>query len=349
MLTRTAAGRVYDYSHSVGRNGVSGLGFYYPVGAAVGDGDVVYVVNRPQETVSNVPWNRTAVGARISIVTIGDVPGDEEFVSEFGKYGDGEGEFIFPAGMTLTAQGHIHVTDEWLHRVSTFDKEGNLVSIWGTPGDAVGEMNGPSGIVQAVDGHLLIVDSRNHRIQRFTTDGKHLGGWGERGDGDGQLDSPWGITTDDDGYVYVADHKNHRIQKYTPDGEYAATFGSHGNGRGELAYPTGVAVDPDGDVYVADWANNRVQAFAPDGRFITTFIGDAQQPSKWAQMTIDANADVFKARRRVYTTEPEWRFALPTSVVFDPRKSRLLVTDTQRSRIQIYNKMKDYLDPQFNL
>ncbi len=66
-------------------------------------------------------------------------------------------------------------------------------------------------------------------------------------------------------------------------------------------------------------------------------------------MTIYANVDVFKARRRVYTTAPEWRLALPVGVVFDPRKSRLLVADTQRSRFQIYNKVKGYLDPQFNL
>jgi hypothetical protein len=56
-----------------------------------------------------------------------------------------------------------------------------------------------------------------------------------------------------------------------------------------------------------------------------------------------------KARRRVYTTEPEWRLAMPTGLVFDPVRWRLLVMDTQRSRIQLYNKVKDYLDPQFNL
>ena len=58
---------------------------------------------------------------------------------------------------------------------------------------------------------------------------------------------------------------------------------------------------------------------------------------------------MIKARRRVYTLEPEWRFAMPTAVAFDAEKSRLMVADTQRGRIQIYNKIKDYLEPQFNL
>jgi hypothetical protein len=36
-------------------------------------------------------------------------------------------------------------------------------------------------------------------------------------------------------------------------------------------------------------------------------------------------------------------------VVFDARKGRLLVADTQNHRIQIYNKLKDYQESQRNL
>ena len=46
--------------------------------------------------------------------------------------------------------------------------------------------------------------------------------------------------------------------------------------------------------------------------------------------------------------EPEWRFALPTGVTFDAIASRLIVADTQRYRLQIYNKITDYVEPQFN-
>ena len=60
--------------------------------------------------------------------------------------------------------------------------------------------------------------------------------------------------------------------------------------------------------------------------------------AKWHQEQVDANIDVIKARRRVSTLEPEWRFAMPTGITFDRAKSRLLVTDTQRGRIQIYSK-----------
>ena len=67
-------------------------------------------------------------------------------------------------------------------------------------------------------------------------------------------------------------------------------------------------------MYVCDWGNDRVQVFASDGRFIASFIGDAQQLSKGHQQQVDANPDVIKARRRAYTLEPEWRFAMPAGV-----------------------------------
>ena len=60
------------------------------------------------------------------------------------------------------------------------------------------------------------------------------------------------------------------------------------------------------------------------------------------------DADYAKRRREVRTTEPEWT-AQPTAVEYDAENNRLIVADTQRSRIQIYNKLSRYLIPQLNL
>ncbi len=40
MVTRLVAGRVYDYSHNMGRGAVSGIGFNSAIGLAYGEGDV---------------------------------------------------------------------------------------------------------------------------------------------------------------------------------------------------------------------------------------------------------------------------------------------------------------------
>ena len=193
-----------------------------------------------------------------------------------------------------------------------------------------------------------MVDSLNHRVQRLTPDGGYGSEWGGFGDAPGRFDSPWGAAVDAAGHVYVADHKNDRVQRFTPEGELVAQYGASGTGAGQLRRPSDVAVDPGGDVYVADWANNRVQVFDKSGAFLTTIAGDAHELSAWARMTVDANPDIQKARRRA-SLEPERRFALPTGVTFDAARSRLIVADTQRYRLQIYAKQLDYVEAQANL
>ena len=334
MLTQIVANRVYDFSHVVG-----GRDTQSPVAMAIGAGDLVYLLLR----------GGMSIYTKVSKLTVGKEPGDEELVGEFGTLGEGEGEFTWPAGIGLDSHDNVYVTDEWLNRVSIFDRDGNFLSLWGSPGEGDGQLNRPSGIAVDSEDNLYIVDSLNHRVQKFTKDGTFLANWGSFGSRQGEFDSPWGITIDQAGDVYVADHKNHRVQKFTKEGAYIAEFGSYGTGRGQLNRPTDVAVDPDGDVYVCDWANSRVQAFEPDGGFITSFIGNAQELSKWQQQTVAANVDERKARRRVYSMEPQWRFALPVGVAFHPEKWWLMVVDTQRWRLQIYSKLKDYLEPQFNL
>ncbi len=346
MLTQVAAGRVYDYSHTVGGGQLEDN---CPIALALGADDVVYVCCRGREDISEVPWNRTGADAKVCRIRVGAAAGDEELLGEFGKYGDGDGQFIWVAGAALDSAGNLYVTDEWMNRVSVFDPEGGFLTSWGSSGGGGGQFNRPSGAAMDADDNLLVVDSLNHRVQRLSKDGTFIAAWGSHGNGMGEMDSPWGITVDGEGYVYVADHKNHRIQKFTPDGEPVAVFGEFGDGRGQLRRPTDVAVDPDGDVYVCDWANNRVQTYAPDGMFIASLIGDAHELSKWQQNTVNANPDVAKARRRVYSTEPEWRFVMPTGVEFDGARGRLLVADPQRARIQIYQKVEGYLEPQFNL
>ena len=112
MLTTIAAGRVFDFSHVVGRGGGSGMGFSRAVSVALGAGDTVYVLNRGAEQIKDVPWNRAYVGARVGKFTIGPMPGDEEFVADFSRPGDGPGQFIWPAGLALDSQENVYVTDE---------------------------------------------------------------------------------------------------------------------------------------------------------------------------------------------------------------------------------------------
>ena len=332
MLTTVAAGRVFDYSYCIGMYGMSGQGFWSPQDFALA-GDTMYVLSRGAEE----------LGQRVSRVTL-----DHQFLGQFGAFGRGDGQFVWPRSIALDDDGNVYASDDFLNRVSVFDSEGTFLSCWGEAGDDKGRLNGPCGLAFDGEGNILVVDSLNHRVQRFTAEGKFLGKFGQSGDADGEFNLPWGICLDDAGNVYVADWKNNRVQKFDPDGNFLLKFEAAAtSGVGDLHGPTGVAVDSEGDVYVTDWGNHRLQVYAPDGRFIATLVGDAQQPSPWTQTYIDANPDIVKARRRV-DLEPEWRFRRPVAVRED-ENDRIFVLESNRHRIQVYDKVKDYEEHPLNL
>ena len=104
----------------------------------------------------------------------------------------------------------MYISDEWLNRISIFDKDGKFLGQWGKAGAGDGEFNRPSGLALTHD-DALGSDTRNHRIQKFTLDGKYLGQFGSFGNGPGQLNMPWGLGLDTDGNVYVADWRNSHV------------------------------------------------------------------------------------------------------------------------------------------
>ena len=288
MLTTIARGRVFNFSHAVGRTGRAPYAFDFPNSVAIGRDGVAYVLCRSQKSVFR-PY--------VSRIAIGDGPGEEEQLEVIGGPGEGDGEFIWPSCVALDSNENVYVSDEYLLRVSVFDKLGKFLYKWNTLGEDPSVAVRPSGMVFDSDDTIYLVDAFNHRIQHYSNDGNFLDQWGTHGHNDGELDHPWGITLDANGCVYVADWKNHRVQKFTKDGKFISQFGrptpmagnlgypdpesyphqevmSHlrrpGHGTGELNHPSDVAVDGSGDVYVVDWGNECVQVYASDGEFIVS-------------------------------------------------------------------------------
>ena len=332
MLTTVAAGRVFDYSFCLGMYGMSGQGFWTPQDFALADDGLVYVINRGAEE----------LGQRISKVTL-----DHQFLGQYGSFGRGDGQFVWPRSIALDRAGNVYACDDHLNRISVFGPDDAFLCSWGESGSGEGQLSGPSGLAFDPDDNLVVVDGMNHRVQRFTKDGTFLGGFGRHGDGDGEFNLPWGLCVDDAGNIFVADWKNNRVQKFDADGNFRLKLEVSASGVGDLHGPTGVAVDSEGDIYVTDWGNHRVQVYASDGRFIATLVGDAQDPSPWTQTYIDANPDIIKARRRV-NLEPEWRFRRPVAVKVD-KQDRIFVLEAARHRIQVYDKVKDYEEHPLNL
>ena len=366
-LTTVSEGRVYDWSHAVGRNAARGPGFNYIQTMCLGKNGMLYAANRGNENNFGMHINKVQLGAA----------GDEEWLADFCEYGSGDENCIWPFGVAVDDNDHVYVSDDWTNTISVFDSGGKFLRKWGKTGSGDGEFRQPAGLAVEKNGNVIVVDSGNNRLQVFTPDGKFVGKCGRAGSGDGEFNQPWGITLDKDGNIYVADWKNHRIQKLSPEGKFLMKIGQYGT----LSEPEGayavtmlgpyvaageetVGYSKPGMLNPSDrccggsrWRYLRCRLGQPiESRCSTrtesrspNLIGDAQVLSKWGQQTVDANPDMAKARRRVRSLEPQWRFCFPTAVDFDPATDSIIVADSQRNRLQIYKKVRDYSDFQANL
>ena len=318
--------RTYRYSHTIGQQAFDGPGFHQPTDLAVGQDGVIYVVNRcfTEDELFHP-------GIRVVMTNV-----EEEYLGDFGGYGEGDGKFVSPTAIAQDSQQNLYVSDEWLQRISIFDKGGQFLDKWGVAGAGDGEFNRPSGLALDKQDNLYLTDSLNHRVQVFTKEGKFLDKFGTEGSGEGQFNMPWGITIDHLGDVYVADWRNDRVQKFGSDGKFLTAFGSSGNLIGQFNRPSGVAVDQDGDIYVVDWLNHRVQVFTPEFRHLTELKGEATI-SKWGERSLRSNPGHLRMWGLVRDLSDVQRLRFPVAVEVDA-EGRVIIADGARFRLQIYVK-----------
>jgi len=98
-------------------------------------------------------------------VEIFDAEGN--FISEFGKAGDGPGRFARPKGIAVDADGHIWVVDEVQSRVQVFDREGRLLIYFGEQGQYPGQFQAAYGIAIDQKNRVIVSEQFPGRVQTF--------------------------------------------------------------------------------------------------------------------------------------------------------------------------------------
>ena len=239
--------------------------------------------DRPNPYVRNAGWAQLPAGLKWGAV-IGAEPGPDGNISvvhrcfenscagrpeppilKFDPSGKllkswGVGQFIFPHGLYVDAQGNVWVTDAQGkdgkgHQVFKYDGDGKLLmtlGVAGAQGDggSDGKLFQPTDVTTAPNGDIFITEghvigSGINRVSKWTMDGRFIKAWGKTGKGPGEFDVPHAIALDSRGRLFVADRNNNRIQIFDQNGTFLDEWTQFGR-------PSGIAITKDDTIYVAD-------------------------------------------------------------------------------------------------
>jgi len=98
---------------------------------------------------------------------------DGNYISLFGKHGDGPGYFARPKGIAVDGDGHIWVADEMEDRLQVFNREGQLLTYIGTGhGELPGQFKALVGVAIDKQNRVFTTEQYPGRMQvfRYVTD-----------------------------------------------------------------------------------------------------------------------------------------------------------------------------------
>jgi DNA-binding beta-propeller fold protein YncE len=97
---------------------------------------------------------------------------DGEFISAFGKNGDGPADLERPKGLAIDCDGHIWVVDAAQNLVKVFNKDGRLLIYFGGQGNYPGQFMGPFGVAIDRLNRVIVSETFPGRVQvfRYVTD-----------------------------------------------------------------------------------------------------------------------------------------------------------------------------------
>jgi DNA-binding beta-propeller fold protein YncE len=137
-----------------------------------------------------------------------------DFLFNFGKRGDEDGNFNFPTNVAVDSIGKVYVVDTQNFRVQIFDQDGKFIKKFGKIGDSVGFFSRPKGIGIDSDNNIYVADAAFDNFQIFNENGEVLLFVGGPGHEPGYFWLPAGAYVDENDRIYVVDSYNFRVQVF---------------------------------------------------------------------------------------------------------------------------------------
>ena len=134
---------------------------------------------------------------------------DGKYLMEWGKPGDGPGEFNLPHGIAIDANGRVYVIDRSNSRIQVFDLNGKYLDQWTG-------LRLPLYIAVSRDQHVWVSSGFSNKILKYDQNGQLLYSWGTFGARPGEIWGVHGFSTDTEGNLYVAEVFSGRVQRLRP-------------------------------------------------------------------------------------------------------------------------------------
>ncbi len=115
------------------------------------------VITSPDGKLVYIAEGHASTAGWVAKVLVFDATG--KFVKEFGKWGNGDGEFDQPHALAFDSKGLLYVGDRNNNRVQVFDQQGNYK-------DKFYQFSRPSGIYIDKNDNLYVADSESKSVSR---------------------------------------------------------------------------------------------------------------------------------------------------------------------------------------